>query len=134
MMMTDRNHPFRDPATPLGIKQAELRKRTLKEIENDPAGFDMTEWEHRKQPNQYKNCNTTRCIGGWAQFLARGAVYEDGDEAAGIPPTYLDAIGLLGLTVAEYGSDKPGLHGDPGALFFLPGDQAVERLRELAGA
>jgi hypothetical protein len=96
----------------------------------------MKQWEHRKQPNQHRSCNTTRCIGGWAQFLARGAVHEDGDEAAGIPPTYLDAIGLLGLTAAEYGSDEPGWWTStaPETLFFLPGDQAVERLRELAGA
>jgi hypothetical protein len=131
------NDPFRDPATPLGPEQAELRKLTLKTIEADPRGLDMGNWERRKQPNQHF-CGTTRCVAGWAQYLARGAVYADGDKALGIPPVDRDAIGLLGLTAAEYGAGDLGPHAldtvHDGALFYLTEDEALERLRELARA
>src|ERR1700679_572181 len=108
--------PFRDPSTPLSIEQSELRKRTLKEIESDPRGFDMNSWEIHRHPNQHY-CGTTRCIAGWAQFLARGAVYEYGDKALGIPHVDDDAIGLLGLTAVEFGGTDPA---DDDGLFYVP--------------
>jgi hypothetical protein len=125
--------PFRDPYVPLAPEQLELRKLTLKQIETDPDGFDMSQWEkqHFNMP-PFPFCRTTRCVAGWAQFLARGAVYEYGvyeNSRQIIPPVDRDAIVLLGLTMVEYGSDD--LEGTCG-LFFMPGSEVLERMRELA--
>ena len=117
---------FRDPAVPLSPGQAEMRKRVLKEIEKDPGGFDMSSWESGWRTG-CGQCGTTRCIAGWAQYLERGAVYENG-LGRDVPSVWSDAIGLLGLTFAEYTGEVAG----DDDLFYMDDDQALERLRELA--
>ena len=126
--------PFRDSDVPLAPDQLELRKLTLKTIEADPGGFNMEDWEWEEE-EEYRLgrgvCRTTRCGAGWAQYLARGAVYEDGDVGLGIPPVDQDAIQLLGLTVEEYGTnDIEGIQN--GALFYATRERFIQRLRGLA--
>jgi hypothetical protein len=107
---------FRDPETPLTPEQRELRKAILKQIENDPVTFSMDSWE--KSPF-YPTCKTTRCIEGWAEFIANGEVIDgsDGDrEQMGIE--------LLGLTRDEYHI--------PTELFYDNEESALERMREIA--
>jgi hypothetical protein len=118
---------FRKESTPLAPEQLALRKQVYKQAVAEPDRFDMNDWERRyRYPNG--SCSTTRCAAGWAQFLARGAVYPEGDEPLGIPPVDDDAIVLLGLTEAEYN----GGHDADEGLFYLEDDEAVERLRKLA--
>ena len=132
--MTDT--PFRDPKTPLAPEQLELRKRVLKQIEYELASFDMRSWEKiiPGWGNQHgrESCKTTRCLAGWAQFLARGAVFEYGTDDRRIVPVDDDAIALLGLTADEYGTDD--LSDEGNALFYLSDDDALARMRELAQA
>jgi hypothetical protein len=124
------NYRFRNPHTPLTPAQMELRKMVLKVIEVDPSGFDMGEWEYSEL-----GCETTRCGAGWAQFLARGAVYEyglfDEDGRQIIPPVDEDAIELLGLTKEEYGTDYS--EDKYNALFFTSDSEFIRRMRELVG-
>ncbi len=116
---------FRNPAVPLTEDQIHLRKLTFKTIVAFPDDFCMNDWERKFEGGG--QCRTTRCIAGWAQYLARGAVYEHGDITQGIPPVDEDAIELLGITVDEYGSDDVNDVNDE------DDDKAVERMRLLAG-
>lgn len=123
---------FRDPSVPLGFEQLALRRQTYKQITAHPDTFNMSDWEqvfydlgHVLDEN---SCRTTRCIAGWGQFLARGEVTMASFTR---PVVEVDAVALFGLTEEEYYG--PGNeHGDEDfALFYLPDDPAVERLREL---
>lgn len=127
--------PFRDPAVPLAPEQLELRKRVLKQIEYDPESYDMGDWERIYWERSYSPCRTTRCIAGWAQYLARGEVNMRGTARRGIPDVTWDAIRLLGLTAAEFGTDDPDdrWFGPAAGLFYLDDEAALGRLRELAG-
>ena len=100
---------FRDRHTDLTEGQLELRKRVLHQVETEPETFCMLDWEIGG------GCRTTRCIAGWAQFLARGEVTGTVED---------DAIGLLGLTEAEYNP-----RGENCALFYLSNADALTRLR-----
>jgi hypothetical protein len=125
---------FRDPAVPLTPDQLHLRKLAYKTIVADPEGFDISDWERHYK--HHIGCRTTRCIAGWGQYLARGAVYAYGFSCPGepdyIPEVVEDAIALFGLTAVEYGSDLTD-DDDDGGLFYLPAPLALARLRELAG-
>jgi hypothetical protein len=124
-------YAFRDPAVPLSPAQLELRVLVYEQALRDPGSFDMRDWERTPWSLRWSEsrCKTTRCVAGWAQFIRRGKVYEDGNEELGIPPVDADATGLLGLTEDEYGGDAYGADG----LFYLDDEDALERLRELAG-
>ena len=128
--------PYRDPEVPLAPEQLELRKRVLKEIENDPAAFSMSSWEanyhsFNLRTRAYDVCTTTRCIAGWAQFLARGRCTAD-DDGVSSEDLENDAIALLGLTEAEF--DPPGNDQADDQLFYMNDDDALARLRELAAS
>jgi hypothetical protein len=120
---------FREPSTPLEPEQMAMRKQVLEQIELYPHSFDMTDWEFI--PEEYadpKTCHTTRCMAGWAQYFARGEVFEFGNFVLGIPPVYEDAILLMGFTEAEFGYDPDH---DENGLFYLSDTEAVQRLRQL---
>lgn len=115
--------PFRDPETPLSESARWLRREVLRQVEDEPSLFEMFDWEHAS------TCGTTRCVGGWAQYLARGRVYPYGSKAKNMPDTEYDAVALLEITEAEFYT-VPGRDG----LFFTDNDTALARLRKLAAA
>jgi hypothetical protein len=120
---------FRDPSVPVTPEQMALRKRVYRQVKRHPETFYMGSWEEIPPANGTE-CNTTRCIGGWAQFFARGHVYQTADPARNIPVVEEDAVILMGLSEEEYGCSD--LNDDEG-LFYLDDDEAVERMRVLAG-
>jgi hypothetical protein len=115
------DYAYRDPAVPLTEDQLLLRKKVLHQVETEPETFYMGDWEREG------SCGTTRCIAGWAQFLARGQVCYFGNEQ-GLPDVEEDAIELLGLTENEYAGDPAAGSG----LFYTSNDEALQQLRELA--
>jgi hypothetical protein len=112
--------PFRDPSVPLAPDQLELRRLVLKEIEAHPDTFDMDDWERAWRLRYEGVCKTTRCLAGWAQYFARGAVNVNGVG------TDVDAAGLLGLTEKEY------YEGTNDGLFYTTEAFALVRMRQLA--
>jgi hypothetical protein len=122
---------FRDPAVPLSPEQLEMRKLVLKQALSSPETFWMGTWEATSMSGRFRPedgyCGTTRCVAGWAQFFARGAVYKDGDAGLGIHRTGVDAVRLLGLTEREFYPNP-----DDAGLFYICEEEAVRRLRELA--
>ena len=132
------SRPFRPAATPLTPEQLELRKLVYKQASNHPGTFAMGWWEvhytadgKTTWPNTPREevCNTTRCIAGWAQFLARGKVSEHNVE--------YDAIRLLGISRAEWrmtgGTCEEHAGADVTGLFYATDTEALEALRKLAG-
>jgi hypothetical protein len=116
--MSDLDDSFRNPDVPLTPGQAELRKLVLKQVITDPVSFWMGDWERVHSP-----CRTTRCISGWAQYLAYGKVdFTRDQEVAGVQ--------LLGLTEEEYYRDRDH---EEGGLFYLYERDAVREMRRLAG-
>lgn len=117
---------FRNPTVPLTEMQKWLRKRVLRQAVKEPATFNMTSWEN--------DCDTTRCIAGWAQFLVEGTV-TPGTECGRA------AVDLLGLTAEEYygagnalASYRAQYNERDNGLFFTLESEALERLRKLARA
>jgi hypothetical protein len=127
---------FRDEDVPLGFEELERRRQVLKQVETHPGTLFMLTWERFS-----RTCGTARCIAGWTQFFARGAVTYDMDfvsenvvsfvseHGASGPDVKQDAVTLLGLTQQEYFG--PGIDNEDFALFYLGNDTAVARLREL---
>lgn len=115
--------PFRDPLVPLAPEQLELRRLVLKQVDTHPDTFDMDNWEEEEYVGETA-CKTTRCIAGWAQYFARGAVIYACDDR----DVEVDGIKLLGLTRDEY-----AVWGSKG-LFYASNAAALERLRTLAGS
>lgn len=122
---------FRDPAVPLGSDELERRRQVYKQAVAHPDTFDMRDWETvaydlRDWPGGTPSCRTTRCIAGWAQFFARGEVNSDDILQ---PDVAADAVTVLALTEDEYFG--PVNIDEDYALFYLPDDVALARLREL---
>jgi len=119
--------PYRDENTPLTPEQLALRKDVYRVIVTQPRQFRMDSWE---VPHGGEGCKTTRCVAGWARFIARGKVYGDGSIEH-------DAIRLLGLTRADYLGDSAHLGDDDvllyDELFYTSEADATERMRKLAG-
>ena len=113
---------FRDRHTDLTEGQLLLRKQVLHQVETEPETFCMLDWEIGG------GCRTTRCIAGWAQFLARGRCTVD-DDGVSSKDVQDDAIALLGLTEAEF--DPPGNNEADEQLFYLNDEDALTRLRQL---
>lgn len=115
---------FRNPAVPLSPGQLKLRQQVLEQVEKHPDTFNMSDWEYTDT-----TCSTTRCVAGWAQYLARGKVTfgakDHRPERRG-PQVELDAVGLLGLTEEEY------YQRDHDGLFYTSDSWALPWLRELA--
>jgi hypothetical protein len=114
---------FRDPQAPLAPEQSAMRKAVLKQIEYDPKSFNMGSWQSVPTITE-TSCHTTRCLAGWAEFLATGKV-QTGEDFS---DKFHERIGieLLGLTSDEY------YRGDGGALFFAGHEEALERMRKIA--
>lgn len=118
---------FRDRNTPLTLEQSEMRKMVHKQITYDPGSLDMSAWEFIPQAWVSElarmtdvACGTTRCVAGWAQYLARGYV----DRGT----VMQDAVRALGLTWAEYRGGDPATVG----LFHTYNADAVKRMAWLA--
>lgn len=114
---------FRDPDVPVSPEAMELRRRVLKQAENEPATFDMRFWVWPVATILPLGCETTRCAAGWAVFLA------------GVPDSEVEEYGytfkgiqVLELTEAEY------MGGREDGLFYTSNADALARLRELAAA
>lgn len=124
---------FRDPSVPLTPEQAAYRRLVLKQVDTDPASFNMLWWE--RSPETYRGigyteeqaaaCGTSRCLAGWAQYFANGEIggshWSDQDHAQA-------GIAILGLTEAEYytPTDK-----STGLFFTMDGASAARRFREI---
>lgn len=123
-MATDM-YGFRTPETKLTWEQLDLRKRVLKQIENEPDSFDMLHWEvidgySTERQVRVRTCGTTRCLAGWALHEAGQPVIH--------PDAHPDARAwsVLGLTYDEYRAE-----GNDG-LFYLPEDYAaLEAFRKI---
>lgn len=110
---------FRPDGVPISEEAALLRKRVLRQVEDDPARFDMSTWDSALLGEP--ECGSTRCRAGWALHLS-GDPVRHGEEPVDIERR---AIAALELTCAEfYGS------GFPYPLFFQPEHLAVSRFRE----
>jgi hypothetical protein len=120
---------FRDPSVPVTPEQLAMRKRVYQQVKQHPETFYMGCWEDIAREIRGVQCNTTRCIGGWAQFFARGHVYQTADPYRAIPVVEEDAVVLMGLSEEEYGA---AVLDDDDGLFYLDDAEAVERLRILA--
>lgn len=128
------NYKFRDPFVPLSPEQAEYRRLVLKQVDTDPASFNMLWWERNQKTyidlgyteEQAAACGTTRCLAGWAEYFANGEIgdshWSDQDHAQA-------GIDILGLTEEEYyGAARPGAVG----LFFtMDGAGVARRFREI---
>ncbi|MFF9097593.1 hypothetical protein ACF1AX_31280 [Streptomyces sp. NPDC014802] len=112
--------------TPYPETPAQLAAAILDAIEAKPEAFDMTTWFSSRgplMPDEEPDCCTTMCIAGWAAHLSGWTL----DESCAVKPgarrwiedAAADALGhdLVNTT----------------NLFWLPPDDALEVLRELAG-
>lgn len=116
--------------TPLTFEQVEYRKMVYKQISADDESFDMGSWEWSPETlghalrllPEFNNCRTTRCVAGWAQFYAKGAVRE--------PTVEQDAIDAMGLSWLDYRGTDPAKVG----LFRTNADDALARMKVLAEA
>lgn len=113
---------FRPADVPLTAEQAELRRLVHKQVRTHPDTFDMEDWEFTLYPLvrfPWDTCRTTRCIAGWAQYLARGRVSSG--------TVVEDAVRLLGITKAEW----EGREGDEELFWDDNGPRILERLDAL---
>lgn len=128
---------FRRPGVPLSEEAALLRKQTLYQIENEPETFNMCTWDSSAtrassvidalaQATATGHCGTTRCLAGWALYLA-GQPVTAHEAAVAVEEIEARAVRVLELTQGEYlgaPGDKP--------LFFTTSGYAVTRLAALA--
>lgn len=134
-------HIFRHPDVKLTFAQLELRKRVLKQVENEPEAFDMNYWEWMEDEEELRRlqeagqpCGTTRCLAGWALFESGGKVPTGYHPFVSRPNAEIDGIRVLGLTEDEYyGSEDDGWYAEDrcDGLFYYSEEDAVDRLREL---
>lgn len=99
------------------------------------AGFEMSNWE---TPRSRSDCQTTRCVAGWAVHLETGAgLYEPthspGDSLRPTPETMAlaDRLRSEGVQVVGYddfekmGAHLLGLNHDQRHLFYTTNDLAA---------
>lgn len=95
----------------------EVAQMVLDQVTNYPETHEQGNWEHT-------NCQTTRCIAGWAQYLVRGFVNAGDNSRGDRPSVALDAAKLLGFRA---------ISEDWGRLFYdMNNDRVVRALRYLA--
>ncbi len=122
---------FRQPSTPLTAAQAMMRKKVYDQISKHPDQFDMGWWESPfmrfkvfgDQLVEENTCGTTRCVAGWAQFMAKGEV----DSYTVVE----DAIREMGLTKEEYYGTAEGQIDYSVKLFHVNDSDAVAWLKRL---
>lgn len=113
---------FRHPDVPLSEDQLLVRKRVLHQIESSPGTFVMDYWDTDLFEDE-ESCETTRCVAGWALYLA-GRRIRPWEDTPGIERR---ATRVLGLTKAERYSPECG------DLFYDDEWSVLLRMRVLAG-
>lgn len=113
---------FRKPGTPVTPEQMIIRELVWAQITDKPESLDMGDWERPSEGLlDSDKCETTRCLGGWAQWFYRG--YVD------LATTEEDAVEAMGLSWEEYYPPSLGVR-----LFYCHEGEAVEQMRRLARA
>ena len=113
---------YRDESMPVTPAQMRVRRRVYKQITVEPETLDMGDWEMQYDDLEERGCYTTRCIGGWAQFFAKGYVDSKTVEQ--------DAVDAMGLSYA----DAMGVGARYSSLFYTDAEAAVRRMRKLVVA
>jgi hypothetical protein len=118
------------------MENIELAKLILKQIDAFPESFDMNSWV------AVSPCGTVACIAGhamllsgysWGKTLHPGGYYISRftrPDGTVVDDNQTEGQKLLGLADDEYFTEYAG---DPMGLFWLENDEAVARLRSLAG-
>ncbi|MGW1001768.1 hypothetical protein [Streptomyces sp. NPDC002520] len=116
------------PKTTYPTTPAEVAAAVLDAIERRRDAFRMNEWFYQPQhrallPSDEPDCGTTMCIAGWAAHVTGWTLYNS-----------LHAIkdGESRL-IESVATDALGLDCETNEIFWWPGDDALSRLREIAG-
>lgn len=106
----------------------ELFRRVLEVIEAEPQGFAMDSWEGSSPAAE---CNTTRCLAGWAIHLTTGEPLYRDFPGGGRHPSVV-ALARQERTSDSFedlGAALLGLRGQDTQAFFLDEDDALEFIR-----
>ena len=109
------------------MANAELARRVLDAIWQNPEAFDMDTWhdsvdETPLDPNEDPSCGTTMCVAGWTAHLTGWRVWGSDASKDGVQRDVDDvAADALGLSKT-----------DTAVLFYSTPWRAIEILEEMA--
>lgn len=111
------------------MKNAELGRRVLDQVDAHPEQFDMAEWGYKSPV-----CGTVACLAGRALLLSGYTLDKDGhfwspDGNRKVLPGE-EAHWLLGLTDSERWSDND----EPSLFSDMDRDRAIARFRAMVEA